>query len=141
MKRPRKVVFPLAAPGVRATGESMNGRVEMMPIVDKPMIQYATEEALAAGFDELVFVTGRGAQLGPLHQVGYFAERMRADGEWTELGPVGRAIFTPALMRQVEKLCTGGAANVRIRDAVAQLLRHETVLAWSIEGDHYDCST
>jgi UTP--glucose-1-phosphate uridylyltransferase len=61
--RPTKAVFPLADLGGRlrrpgAAYSAMAGRIEMLNIVDKPLIQYAIEETLAAGFSELIFVTG-----------------------------------------------------------------------------------
>src|SRR5687767_6912581 len=58
--RPTKAVFPLAALGQRSNPSAGPGRVEMMPIMDKPLIQYAIEDALEGGFTELVFITGPG---------------------------------------------------------------------------------
>lgn len=58
MTRPTKAVFPLSALGQRAANANGPGRVEMMPIMDKPLIQYAIEDALEGGFSELVFITG-----------------------------------------------------------------------------------
>lgn len=53
----RKVVFPVAGMGTRFLPATKANPKEMLPVVDKPLIQYAAEEAIAAGFDELVFVT------------------------------------------------------------------------------------
>jgi UTP--glucose-1-phosphate uridylyltransferase len=44
-------------------------------------------------------------------------------------------------MTQLHTLCGTATQGVHLRDAIALLLRHETVLAWSIDGIHYDCST
>jgi UTP--glucose-1-phosphate uridylyltransferase len=55
----RKAVFPVAGLGTRFLPATKNNPKEMLPIVDKPLIQYAAEEAIAAGVDELIFVTGR----------------------------------------------------------------------------------
>ena len=54
-----KAVFPVAGLGTRFLPATKASPKEMLPIVDKPIIQYAVEEALAAGITELIFVTGR----------------------------------------------------------------------------------
>lgn len=59
MKRIRIAVFPVAGLGTRFLPATKAMPKEMLPVVDKPLIQYAVEEAVAAGFTELVFVTGR----------------------------------------------------------------------------------
>lgn len=56
----RKAVFPVAGLGTRFLPATKASPKEMLPIVDKPLIQYAVEEAVAAGVKELIFVTGRG---------------------------------------------------------------------------------
>jgi len=55
----RKAVFPVAGLGSRFLPATKAQPKEMLPIVDKPLIQYAVEEAVAAGITELVFITGR----------------------------------------------------------------------------------
>jgi UTP--glucose-1-phosphate uridylyltransferase len=54
-----KAVFPVAGLGTRFLPATKASPKEMMPIVDKPLIQYAAEEAIAAGITELIFITGR----------------------------------------------------------------------------------
>jgi len=56
----RKVVFPVAGLGTRFLPATKAIPKEMLPIVDKPLIQYAVEEAAAAGMTQFIFVTGRG---------------------------------------------------------------------------------
>jgi len=56
----RKAVFPVAGLGTRFLPATKASPKEMLPVVDKPLIQYAVEEAVAAGVKELIFVTGRG---------------------------------------------------------------------------------
>ena len=58
MKRLRKAVFPVAGLGTRFLPATKALPKEMLPVVDKPLIQYAVEEAVEAGIDHLVFVTG-----------------------------------------------------------------------------------
>jgi UTP--glucose-1-phosphate uridylyltransferase len=59
MTRIRKAVFPVAGLGSRFLPATKAQPKEMLPIVDRPLIQYAVEEAVAAGITELIFVTGR----------------------------------------------------------------------------------
>src|SRR5437868_14701345 len=58
-KRVRKAVFPVAGLGTRFLPVTKAMPKEMLPVVDKPLIQYAFEEATAAGIEECYFVTGR----------------------------------------------------------------------------------
>lgn len=59
-KRVRKAVFPVGGMGTRFLPATKALPKEMLPVVDKPLIQYAVEEAIAAGIEEFIFVTGRG---------------------------------------------------------------------------------
>src|SRR6202142_3142687 len=59
MLKVTKAVFPVAGLGTRFLPATKASPKEMLPIVDKPLIQYAVEEAIAAGITELIFVTGR----------------------------------------------------------------------------------
>ena len=59
MKRVRKCVFPVAGMGSRFLPATKASPKEMMPGVDKPLIQYAVEEAVAAGITDMIFITGR----------------------------------------------------------------------------------
>src|SRR5690348_17690177 len=58
----RKAVFPAAGLGTRFLPATKAQPKEMLPIVDKPIIQYGVEEALASGCDQIVMVTSRGKQ-------------------------------------------------------------------------------
>jgi len=55
----RKAVFPVAGLGTRFLPATKASPKEMLPVVDKPLIQYGVEEAVAAGIDTIIFVTGR----------------------------------------------------------------------------------
>src|SRR5690606_41387576 len=57
-KKVRTAVFPVAGRGTRFLPATKASPKEMLPVVDKPLIQYAVEEALAAGATRLVFITG-----------------------------------------------------------------------------------
>ena len=59
MKKIKKVVFPVAGLGTRFLPATKASPKEMLPIVDKPLIQYAAEEAVSSGIKELIFIIGR----------------------------------------------------------------------------------
>ncbi len=62
LPRVRKAIFPVGGLGTRFLPATKAMPKEMLPIVDKPLIQYAVEEAQAAGIEEFIFVTGRGKE-------------------------------------------------------------------------------
>src|ERR1700754_1725650 len=55
----RKAVFPAAGLGTRFLPATKSSPKEMLPLVDKPLIQYVTEEAVASGIESILIVTGR----------------------------------------------------------------------------------
>ena len=59
MKKVTKAVFPVAGLGTRFLPATKANPKEMLPVVDKPLVQYAVEEAVAAGITDLIFITGR----------------------------------------------------------------------------------
>src|SRR3546814_192332 len=59
-KKIKKAIFPVGGLGTRFLPATKAMPKEMLPVVDKPLIQYAVEEAAAAGIEEFIFVTGRG---------------------------------------------------------------------------------
>src|ERR1700749_3030306 len=59
-KRVRKAVFPVAGFGTRFLPATKAVPKELLPVVDRPLIQYAIDEARAAGIEQMIFVTGRG---------------------------------------------------------------------------------
>lgn len=60
MKRVRKAVFPVAGLGTRFLPATKSMPKELLPVVDRPLIQYAVDEARAAGIEQFIFVTSRG---------------------------------------------------------------------------------
>ncbi|HAV11807.1 MAG TPA: UTP--glucose-1-phosphate uridylyltransferase [Candidatus Moranbacteria bacterium] len=60
MKKVRKAILPVAGFGTRFLPATKAQPKEMLPVVDKPVIQYLVEEAVASGIEEIIFVTGRG---------------------------------------------------------------------------------
>src|SRR5579872_6490604 len=60
IQRVRKAVFPAAGLGTRFLPATKAQPKEMLPVVDKPLIQYGVEEALGSGVEDIIIVTGRG---------------------------------------------------------------------------------
>jgi len=111
--RVRKAVFPAAGLGTRFLPVTKAQPKEMLPLVDKPIIQYGVEEALAAGCDQIIIVTGRGKQAIEDHfDVSYELERMLQDRGKTDLLEIVRRIsdlIHVAYVRQKEALGLGHA--------------------------------
>ena len=109
----RKAVFPAAGMGTRFLPATKVMPKEMLPVVDKPIIQYGVEEALASGCDQIVIVTGRGKQAIEDHfDVSYELEKMLEDRKKTDLLAIVRHIsdlIHVAYVRQKEALGLGHA--------------------------------
>jgi UTP--glucose-1-phosphate uridylyltransferase len=109
-----KAVFPVAGMGTRFLPATKASPKEMLPIVDKPLIQYAVEEAVAAGITELIFVTGRSKRAIEDHfDKAYEMEaELEARGK-TKMLEVLRGIIPPEVtcvyIRQAEALGLGHA--------------------------------
>ncbi|PZQ23294.1 MAG: UTP--glucose-1-phosphate uridylyltransferase, partial [Sphingopyxis macrogoltabida] len=63
MRKIRKAVFPIGGLGTRFLPATKSMPKEMLPIVDRPLIQYAVDEAREAGIEQFIFVTGRGKHM------------------------------------------------------------------------------
>lgn len=108
----RKAVFPVAGLGTRFLPATKAMPKEMLTIVDKPLIQYAVEEALEAGIEQIIFVTGRGkAALEDHFDIAYELEAtMAARGKSLELIQGTRQKpGSPVYVRQQEPLGLGHA--------------------------------
>jgi UTP--glucose-1-phosphate uridylyltransferase len=111
--RVRKAVFPAAGLGTRFLPATKAQPKEMLPLVDKPIIQYGVEEALASGCDQIIMVTGRGKQAIEDHfDVSYELERMLEERKKTDLLQIVRQISDMihiSYVRQKEALGLGHA--------------------------------
>jgi UTP--glucose-1-phosphate uridylyltransferase len=108
-----KAVFPAAGLGTRFLPATKAQPKEMLPLVDKPIIQYGVEEALAAGCNQIIIVTGRGKTAIEDHfDHSYELEKMLEERKKTELLKVVRQIsdmIHVAYVRQKEALGLGHA--------------------------------
>ena len=108
----RKAVFPVAGLGTRFLPATKAMPKEMLTVVDKPLIQYAVEEALAAGIEQIIFVTGRGKSALEDHfDVSYELEAtMAARGKsLAAIAGIRQRPGSPVYVRQQEPLGLGHA--------------------------------
>jgi UTP--glucose-1-phosphate uridylyltransferase len=114
MTRVRKAVFPVAGQGTRFLPATKAVPKEMLPVVDRPLIQYAVDEALAAGIEQMIFVTGRGKNaIEDYFDVAYELEAvLREKGKTDILASLEGTRLAPgnaAFVRQQEPLGLGHA--------------------------------
>jgi UTP--glucose-1-phosphate uridylyltransferase len=124
MKKITKAVFPVAGLGTRFLPATKASPKEMLPIVDKPLIQYAVEEAVAAGLTDLIFITGRGKRTIEDH----FDKAYELEAELQAHGK-------NKLLKQVRNLLPAGVSCAYIRQAEALGLGHAVMCARHLIGD------
>jgi UTP--glucose-1-phosphate uridylyltransferase len=124
MPRLRKAVFPVAGFGSRFLPVTKASPKEMLPIVDKPLIQYAVEEAAAAGITEMIFVTGRNKRAIEDH----FDKAYELE---TELERKGKDV----LLEQVRSVLPEGVRCIYIRQPEPLGLGHAVLCAQPVVGD------
>ncbi|MFK7943958.1 MAG: UTP--glucose-1-phosphate uridylyltransferase GalU [Paracoccaceae bacterium] len=120
MTKVTKAVFPVAGMGTRFLPATKSMPKEMLPLVDRPLIQYAIDEARAAGIEEFIFVTARGKSAledyfdaSPLLE-----QKLEADGKTDLLAEVRNATMSSgaiAYIRQQEALGLGHAVHCAAR--------------------------
>jgi UTP--glucose-1-phosphate uridylyltransferase len=120
----RKAVFPVAGLGTRFLPATKASPKEMLPIVDKPLIQYAVEEAVAAGVDVMVFITSRTKRAISDH----FDKAYELE---TELANRGKS----EILRIVQNIVPPHVTCVYIRQAEALGLGHAVNCARAVIGD------
>ena len=119
-----KAVFPVAGMGTRFLPATKASPKEMMPIVDKPLIQYAVEEAVAAGITEMIFVTGRSKRAIEDH----FDKAYELENELERRGKL-------ELLEFVQNLLPKNINCIYIRQPEALGLGHAVLCAKPVIGD------
>ena len=119
-----KAVFPVAGMGTRFLPATKASPKEMLPIVDKPLIQYAVEEAVAAGITDLIFVTGRSKRAIPDH----FDKAYELE---TELEARGKL----RMLELVRNILPSHVSCIYIRQSEALGLGHAVLCAKPVVGD------
>lgn len=120
----RKAVFPVAGMGTRFLPATKANPKEMLPIVDKPLIQYAAEEAEAAGMDNLVFIIGRNKRSIPDH----FDKAYELEAELQAAGK-------NKLLQAVQNILPDEVSCIYLRQAEARGLGHAVLCARPVVGD------
>jgi UTP--glucose-1-phosphate uridylyltransferase len=124
MQKITKAVFPVAGLGTRFLPATKASPKEMLPIVDKPLIQYAVEEAVAAGITDLIFITGRAKRAIEDH----FDKAYELEAELQAHGK-------NKLLKEVRAILPEGVTCVYIRQAEALGLGHAVLCARHLIGD------
>ena len=119
-----KAVFPVAGLGSRFLPATKAQPKEMLPIVDKPLIQYAVEEAVAAGITEMIFITGRNKRAIEDH----FDKAYELE---TELEAAGKL----ALLEFVQNVIPKNVNCIYIRQSAPLGLGHAVLCARPVVGD------
>ena len=114
MKKVKKAVFPVAGMGTRFLPATKASPKEMLPVVDKPLIQYAVEEGVEAGMDQMIFITGRSKRAIADHfDKAFELEHELEAKQKTELLKIVRSIVPDHVsciyLRQAEALGLGHA--------------------------------
>ncbi|MFC5460912.1 UTP--glucose-1-phosphate uridylyltransferase GalU [Massilia niabensis] len=120
----RKAVFPVAGLGSRFLPATKAQPKEMLPIVDKPLIQYAVEEAVAAGITEMIFITGRNKRAIEDH----FDKAYELEAEL-------EAHNKQALLDLVRKVIPKNVTCIYIRQSAPLGLGHAVLCARPVVGD------
>lgn len=119
-----KAVFPVAGLGTRFLPATKASPKEMLPVVDKPLIQYAVEEAAAAGITEMIFVTGRGKRTIEDH----FDKAYELEAELSAKGKHKQ-------LEEVRRMLPQGVQYVYVRQSEALGLGHAVLCAKHLVGD------
>ena len=125
MNKITKAVFPVAGMGTRFLPATKASAKEMMPVVDKPLIQYAVEEAVAAGMTEMIFITGRGKRAIEDH----FDRASELEAELSQRGKED-------LLQIVQGILPRNVSCVYVRQPQALGLGHAVLCALPVVGDH-----
>jgi UTP--glucose-1-phosphate uridylyltransferase len=120
----RKAVFPVAGLGTRFLPATKASPKEMLPIVDKPLIQYAVEEAAAAGITEMIFITGRSKRAIEDH----FDQAAELEAELARRG-------SRQLLRMVQNIVPATVTCVYLRQPQALGLGHAIQCAAPVVKD------
>ena len=120
----RKAVFPVAGLGTRFLPATKANPKEMLPIVDKPLIQYAAEEAVAAGMTELIFVTSSSKRAIEDH----FDKNFELETLLKERGKF-------ELLEMISNIVPKGVSCAYVRQPEALGLGHAVLCAQPVVGD------
>lgn len=125
LKAISKAVFPVAGLGTRFLPATKANPKEMLPIVDKPLIQYAVEEAIAAGITQLIFVTSSSKRAIEDH----FDSNFELEHRLLQQGKI-------EILEIVKNIVPAGVDCIYVRQPHALGLGHAVLCARQVVGDH-----
>ena len=128
MQKLRKAVFPVAGFGTRFLPATKAMPKELLPIVDKPLIQYAAEEAIAAGIDTLI-LRNQPAGAGD------------TDKAPSNLASIGRYVLTPDIFDILRNQPAGAGGEIQLADAINTQAANNAVEAVTLNGRRFDCGS
>lgn len=112
----RKAVIPAAGMGTRFLPATKSMPKEMLPIIDKPVIQFVVEEAILSGIEDIIIITGRGK---------------RAIEDYFD-------ILTPEIFDCIKETPPGKGNEIQLTDAIRKLIKEEDVYGYAFTGKRYD---
>src|SRR5438034_1252214 len=148
----RKGVFPAAGLGTRFLPATKAQPKEMLPLVDKPMIQYVVEEAVASGLSEIIIVTGRNKRAIEDHfdaafELEYYLNDRGKMDELAQIKTISE-LASVCYVRQKEPLGLGHAilcetapdrrGEIQLTDGLRRLRQRQPMYAVEFEGKRFD---
>src|SRR5207253_1747907 len=163
--RVKKAVIPAAGLGTRFLPATKAQPKEMLPLVDKPTIQYVVEEAVASGLSDIVIVTGRNkraiedhfdaafeleyylndrgkmeelAQIKTIWEIDDLVEKPKPEEAPSDLAIIGRYVLTPDIFPILAETAADGRGEIQLTDALRELHRRRPMYAVAFEGKRFD---
>ena len=147
--RIKKAVIPAAGLGTRFLPATKAQPKEMLPIVDKPTLQYIIEECVESGIEEIIIITGRNKKSIEDH----FDKSVELELELARTGKddlltmvhnisnmaiLGRYIITPEIFNILQNTKPGKGGEIQLTDALSILREKEGLYAYNFIGERYD---
>ena len=129
----RKAVFPIVGLGTRFLPATKAMAKEMLPIVDKPLIQYAVKQTCKYGIlDADPLVDG-------ITKIRGLVEKPQPEAAPSNLAIIGRYILTPEIFEILQGKEVGAGGEIQITDAMARLLESQSIYGYRYKGTRFDC--
>src|SRR5260221_146080 len=137
--RVRKAVLPAAGLGTRFLPATKAQPKEMLPVVDKPLIQYAVEECVASGIEHVIIVTGRGKNAIEDHfdsspsLIRFLVQKGHAS-----LAVTGRYVLPREIFSCLQRIKPGRGCEIQLTDALRLLEQEHGLMGLICEGKTFD---
>src|SRR5216684_3903417 len=160
MKPIRKAVFPVAGLGTRFLPATKAMPKEMLPVVDRPLIQHVVDEARSAGIEHFIFVTGRNKGViedhfdrqfelehtlaerkGSLFSLTQMVEKPSREAAPSNLILTGRYILQPEIFDILAAERRGAGGEIQLTDAMIELAKTQPFYGLEFDGRSFDCGS